>query len=223
MNTTTRILLFFFMIWFFNSCGLRIAAPQRTIALTFDDGPDSIYTPQVLSVLKSKKVKATFFLIGSFIDRNGSVVERIHKEGHCIGNHGYHHLDYWNLTSTDVLGKEIEPTSELICRLTGIQPCLYRPPYGYLYGDCQEFLEAQGFYIIHWDIDPRDYEPDSTLQKITDLVVNEAKDKSIVLMHCGNGDRSHTVKALPKIIRRLKKMHYRFIRIDEMLNIPESF
>lgn len=223
MNRTIIFFLFLFVIWFFISCSTRITASQKTIALTFDDGPDSIYTQQVLNVLKSKKVKATFFLIGSFVERNGNVVERIHKEGHCIGNHAYHHLDFWNLKSKDLLEKEIEPTSELICRFTGIQPCLYRPPFGFMYGDFDEYLKAKGFYIILWDIDPRDYESDRTVQEIKDRVVNGAKDKSIILMHCGNGDRSKTVKALPRIIARLKKMHYRFIRIDEMLNVPESF
>lgn len=135
MSRTIRFFLFLFVIWFFISCSTRITGSEKTIALTFDDGPDSIYTQQVLKVLKSKKVKATFFLVGSFTERNGKVVERIHKEGHCIGNHSYHHLDFWNLNSNDLLEKEIKPTSELICRLTGIQPCLYRPPFGYMYGD----------------------------------------------------------------------------------------
>jgi peptidoglycan-N-acetylglucosamine deacetylase len=223
MNKTISIFLFLFVIWVFISCSTRITASQKTIALTFDDGPDSIYTEQVLNVLKSKKVKATFFLVGSFVEPNRNVVERIHREGHCIGNHSYHHLDFWNLKSNELLEKEIEPTSELICRFTGILPCLYRPPFGFMYCDFDEYLKAKGFYIIHWDIDPRDYESDNTVQKITDKVVNEAKDKSIILMHCGNGDRSNTVKALPGIIVRLKKMHYRFTRVDEMLNIPESF
>ena len=223
MNKTISIFLFLFVIWSLISCSTKITALQKTIALTFDDGPDSIYTQQVLNVLKSKKVKATFFLVGSFIEPNRTVVERIHKEGHCIGNHSYHHLDFWNLKSNELLEKEINPTSELIYRFTGILPCLYRPPFGYMYRDFAEYLKAKGFYIIFWDIDPRDFESDNTVQKITDKVVNEAKDKSIILMHCGNGDRSNTVKALPGIIVRLKKMHYRFIRIDEMLHVPESF
>jgi peptidoglycan-N-acetylglucosamine deacetylase len=223
MNRTTIVFLFLFVTVLFISCNSRITTLHKTIALTFDDGPDSIYTEQVLDVLKSKKVKATFFLVGSSVERYGNVVERIHMEKHCIGNHSYHHLDFWNLKSNELLEKEIEPTSELICRFTGIQPRLYRPPFGFMYGDFNEYLKAKGFYIVLWDIDPRDFESDLTVQEITDKVVNGAKDKGIILMHCGNGDRSKTVKALPGIIVRLKKIHYRFIRIDEMLNVPESF
>ena len=223
MKISLHIFLCLFVTLLFFSCSTRITAPQKTIALTFDDGPDSIYTQQVLDVLKSKKVKATFFLIGSAVESYGTVAERIHKEGHCIGNHSYHHLDFWNLKSNDLLYKEIEPTSELICRLTGIQPRLYRPPYGYMYGDFAEYLKEKGFYLVLWDIDPRDYEPGKTAEEITERVVSQAKDKSIILLHCGNGDRSPTVRALPGIIVRLKKMHYHFIRIDEMLKVQESF
>src|SRR5512139_2199212 len=121
MNRTINIFLSLFVIWFFMSCSTRMTTPLKTIALTFDDGPDSVYTQQVLNVLKSKKVKATFFLVGSSIARNKDLIERIHKEGHCIGNHSYHHLDFWNLKGKDLLENEVEPTSDLIYRVTGIR------------------------------------------------------------------------------------------------------
>src|ERR1035438_7734916 len=195
MKKIFRIFLPFILIIVIVSCSPKIPVLQKSIALTFDDGPDSIYTGQVLSVLKSEKVKATFFLIGSKIANNEKVVEQIHIQGHCIGNHSFHHLDFWKLNSSELLDKEIEPTSDLICQITGIQPRLYRSPFGFMYGDFEAYLKAKGYYIISWDINPKDFELDQTIQEITACVVNGAKDKGIILMHCGNGDRSHTIKA----------------------------
>jgi len=223
MHKIGGVSFLFILLFYCTSCSPKITGMQKTIALTFDDGPDSIYTRQVLKVLKSRKVKATFFLIGSAIEYNGKVVARIHREGHCIGNHSYHHLNFWKLNSRELLTQEVEPTSALIYRFTGIRPRFYRPPYGYLYGDHAECLTSQGICLVLWDNDPRDFELDQTVAEITEKVILQAKDKGIILMHCGNGDRSHTVKALPGIINQLKKMHYRFIRIDEMLSTPESF
>jgi peptidoglycan-N-acetylglucosamine deacetylase len=222
MKRTINIFLSLFLISIIFSCSPKIMAPQKTIALTFDDGPDSIYTGQVLDVLKSKNVKATFFLMGSSIEPQGDVVRRIHDEGHCLGNHAYHHLNFWNLKPVDVVDKEIVPTNDLIFKLTGIRPCLYRPPFGFMYEGFEGYFTSKGYHVVKWNIDPKDYEPDSTSRKIADFVINNAKDRSIILLHCGNGDRSRTVNALPDIISRLKKQNYRFIRVDELLGVPES-
>ena len=102
-------------------------APQ--VALTFDDGPDPVWTPQLLDGLKERGVHATFFLIGKKVEGQEKLVERIYREGHLIGNHTYNHVDLSKLAKRDAK-EEIEKTSNEIYKITGEYPCYLRPPFG---------------------------------------------------------------------------------------------
>ncbi|MDP4282685.1 MAG: polysaccharide deacetylase family protein [Bacteroidota bacterium] len=195
---------------------------KKKIALTFDDSPDSLYTCRVLKILKKQKVHATFFMIGSFAEHNGKIVRKIHRQGHCIGNHSYHHLNFWNVSGNDLVNNEIGRTASIIHQFTGVTPRLYRPPYGDIQDSLRTYLELRGYKVVLWTIDPKDWDLHNTPEEIVRTVVDQAKDSSIVLLHCGNGDRSHTVTALPEIIKGLRNMDFEFVRLDDLLGMTEN-
>ena len=202
----------------------RIQDPEKQIALTFDDGPDSVYTAKVLAVLQRNHVHATFFLIGAAVEKYPLVVKKIESGGHCIGNHSYHHLNFWNLSCDQLMKNELLRTQDLIFNLTGRKPRFYRPPYGYLLDSCEMNLRSKDYIISRWDIDPRDWDiKNNSARSIESYIRNAAEDNCIILLHCGNGDRSKTVKALKRIIHYYKGKNYHFVRLDELLGTHAYF
>jgi peptidoglycan/xylan/chitin deacetylase (PgdA/CDA1 family) len=108
---------------------LSASRGSRKVALTFDDVPDPRFTPAVLDVLRTKKVCATFFVVGTRIVKNPAIVRRIHQEGHVVGNHSYSHPDFSKLTLSK-MQEQIIRAEKAINRVVGFKPKLVRPPYG---------------------------------------------------------------------------------------------
>src|SRR5690606_33012994 len=102
---------------------------KREIALTFDDAPDTYFTPQVLDALKKMNVKATFFIVGNRAEKHPEIVRRMVREGHAIGNHSYNHANF-NKLSDAALRAQIKKTDEILEKLIGYRPVIVRPPYG---------------------------------------------------------------------------------------------
>ena len=102
---------------------------KKKIALTFDDGPDSEYTPMLLDGLAERKVKATFFVIGKQAEAQPEIMKRLVKDGHLIGNHTYNHVDIRHMTES-AAKEEILKANEVITKYTGEEPCFLRPPFG---------------------------------------------------------------------------------------------
>ena len=123
---------------------------EKRIAITFDDGPDGTYTPQLLDGLKERGVKASFFVIGKEAEEHPELILRMYKEGHLIGNHTYHHVE---LTRVDMETEkeEIKKTNEVIEGITGEKVTYIRPPYGELR---EETLKDVELIPVKWDIDP---------------------------------------------------------------------
>ena len=198
-------------------------AKQKEIALTFDDGPNAVYTPQILDILKRYNVKATFFLIGKNVDRMPRVAKRIADEGHSIGNHSYVHPDF--MFESDVLIEEqLKKTEEAIQKAAGVTTHLFRPPYG---GENHRVLveaENLGYYIIEWSVTGGNGWEEIKSDRIVQNVVSETRNGSIILLHDGNRlarnpDRSQVVKALPVIIESLQKKGYIFVTVPELLGL----
>ena len=218
------ILLFLTGIAITGNAQLPDTLEMRTIALTFDDGPDPVYTRQILKVLKREQVPATFFLVGKEIPANRKVVKKILKEGHCIGNHSYTHLDLWNYTCRSILEDEIEKNGELIRSAAGVVPRFFRAPYGDFPDSCRATIESKGYYIVKWDVDPRDYDTLTVSSSdIVKFVTGHVTDKSVVLLHCAGGNRSNTATALTEIIRILREEGYEFLRMDDLYGLPAYF
>jgi len=202
----------------------RYGFSQKTIALTFDDGPDPRFTPQILDILSKAGVKATFFVIGGNAEKNPELLRRIFAEGHDIGNHTYTHPNIEDVSKTQ-LNLEVSATERLFESVLGHQTHLFRSPYG---EDSEpetqdqvrplEILGAQGYVFVGMRIDPSDWEQPG-VDAIVDAVERQAEtgEGNVVLLHDSGGDRSQTVKALPRIIDSLREKGYRFVSVSELL------
>jgi len=188
---------------------------QRQIALTFDDGPDLKYTPQILNILRKHHVKATFFLTGSHAKAHPNMVKRIVKEGHVIGNHSYNHPNLLEL-SDPVFQEEINKTNKILQTITGRSPRLMRPPYGFINEQQLQWLIGQEFKIINWNVDSFDWKVNSS-EEVKKNILDHVTPGSIILQHSTN---SETVDALPTIIKTLRAKKMRFVTVPELLNIP---
>ena len=182
---------------------------EKRIAITFDDGPDGTYTPQLLDGLKERGVKASFFVIGKEAEEHPELILRMYKEGHLIGNHTYHHVE---LTRVDMETEkeEIKKTNEVIEGITGEKVTYIRPPYGELR---EETLKDVELIPVKWDIDPLDWCTKST-GEIVRKVVTRAEENGIILLHDCYGT---SVEAGLQIIDALQKEGYQFVTVDELI------
>ncbi len=181
------------------------------IALTFDDGPDSVCTPMLLDGLKARGVKATFFLIGENIvkDGNQKIVKRMEEEGHLIGNHTYHHVDLSGL-SREEAHQELALTDDLIREITGHETQIVRPPFGAFPDRMEE--EINKLYV-KWTVDPLDWMTQNS-DEIVRRVVTETEENDIILLHdCYES----SVKAALRIIDVLRGKGYEFVTADRLL------
>jgi cellulose synthase/poly-beta-1,6-N-acetylglucosamine synthase-like glycosyltransferase/peptidoglycan/xylan/chitin deacetylase (PgdA/CDA1 family)/spore germination protein YaaH len=200
------------------------------LALTFDDGPDPQWTPQIVDVLKKKGVVGTFFVIGEEANQYDGLVKREYALGDEIGNHTFTHPDFEVITKPD-LQIQLNLTEMLIESSLGVKTTLFRPPYGV---DVQPETASEihmlpvpqemGYLIIGGRVDPHDWgEPDGgpppPAEKIVKRVVDqvEAGDGNIILLHDGGGNRSNTVEALPQIIEQLEAKGYQFVSVSQLL------
>ena len=182
---------------------------KKRIALTFDDGPHPIYTPQMLELLKEEQVPATFFLLGENVELYGDVVKEIAKEGHLIGNHTYHHVQITSLSLEEAC-KEIQETSDLIEELTGTGTEYVRPPFGTWNEELEERLNL---IPVMWSIDTKDW----TTQNVDWIVretVKHAEDHDIILMH---DSYQSTVDAVKRVIEQLEAEGFEFVTVDEII------
>ena len=203
------------------------------VALSFDDGPDPKWTPKILDILKEKRVKGTFMLIGAEAAENVGVMERIYREGHEIGNHTYTHPDISDISPRQ-LDLEVKLTERLFASKLGIQPLYFRPPY-----DIDEEpdtddqaepvvqIQNDGYTIIGSKLDTNDWNenPRKTPAEMAQLILAQLETMktkpqfrgSVILLHDGCGDRSATVAALPVLIDVLRARGYSIVPVSALM------
>ncbi len=212
----------------------QYGAQPKSVAITFDDGPDANFTPRILDVLKAKGVKATFFLIGAQAQKEPGITRRVYREGHEIGNHTFYHPDISNI-SKQYMKFELNMTERLFAAKLGVKPLLFRPPYSI---DQEpdtadevrplEIVQDMGYITVGDKIDPSDWKdnPHRTAQQITSDVLAHLPPcapadwlhcGNIILLHDGGGDRTQTVKALPMIIDGLRAKGYSIVPVSELM------
>ena len=199
-----------------------------SVALTFDDGPDNKWTPQVLDILKASKVKATFFLIGANMEKYPRIVERIMEEGHMIGVHTYSHPNMAEV-SEERAHVELNATQRLIESITGLSTVLFRPPYNADTNphDPEELVpiriaQDMGYMTITEDLDPEDWDKPGVSTMVDRIKRGRLHGGNIVLLHDAGGDRSQTVEALPLIIKYLQDRGDRIVPLPELIGIPAA-
>ncbi|MDZ8033281.1 polysaccharide deacetylase family protein [Nostoc sp. DedSLP04] len=197
----------------------KLTPDQKVIALTFDDGPWTESTGEVLDILKKNQIKGTFFLIGQNVKNYPGLVKREIAEGHVIGNHTWHH--WYQFLNPQAAAYEIDHTADLIYQVTGIKTNLFRPPGGIMHNGVASYARNSKYAIIRWSSDSVDYSRPA-VPKLINNVFRRAKPGGIVLMHDGGGNRSKTVQALPEIIANFRKQGYKFVTIPELLEMQDK-
>jgi len=183
----------------------------RCVALTFDDGPDPVYTPKLLDLLREKGVKATFFVVGKRADQYPEIVRRAWTEGHLIANHTWSHDPLFCFLMPRRLRSEIERGSESIRRSCGFRSRLFRSPVGLrhpLLAPCLEVLEME---YISWSIRTLDtFTTNSNI--LAERILNKAASGDIILLHdhLPRGTDA-MLQALPRVIDELRKRGFDFV------------
>ncbi|GIP32499.1 polysaccharide deacetylase family protein [Paenibacillus sp. J2TS4] len=193
----------------------------KKVSLTYDDGPDDRWTPQILDVLKAHQVKAAFFCVGWRIQRYPDVLKRIVQEGHIVANHTWNHPNLTKLPVNEVKN-EIVRTEDEINRLVGRRTALFRPPYGALSDQVVKTILAMNYKIILWDVDSLDWSG-LTAEQVATNILSHAHPGAIILQHSAigiGGSLQNTVNALPYTIETLRKQGYSFATLPELLGIP---
>ncbi|TDF99866.1 polysaccharide deacetylase family protein [Paenibacillus piri] len=196
---------------------------QRKAALTFDDVPDTEYTPQLLDILKQYGVRATFFTIGNRAEAHPDIVKRMVDEGHAIGSHSYSHPNLPRVSDA-VFQNEILRTEQALAPLIGYKPRLFRPPYGNISEDQIQWMASLNYHIINWNVDSLDWKG-LTADQVSANVLGHVKPGAVILQHGAGGegeDLIGTVQALPKIIESLTHSGIQLVTVPELFNITEG-
>ncbi len=205
------------------------ASHNKQIALTFDDGPDPIWTTKILDVLKHEHVPATFFVVGEMANSHPELLRRMLNENHEIGSHTFTHPNL-SLVTTEQIKLELNATQRLLESTLGVSSVLFRPPFA---EDIEPATPDQagvidavsklGYYTIGMGIDPLDWQAPNAktiVQRVLTGVQNQ--NGQIVLLHDAGGDRSQTVAALPELIHALKAKGYNLVAVSSLMKLSRQ-
>ncbi|MFD8538197.1 bifunctional polysaccharide deacetylase/glycosyltransferase family 2 protein [Streptomyces rubrogriseus] len=199
-----------------------VSVPDKTIVLTFDDGPDPTWTPQVLDILEKYDVPGTFFLVGSMVSRHPGIVRDMVEQGNEVGVHTFTHVDL-SYQSQARVTREIEQTQLALAGAAGITTTLFRAPYSsqtdaidnYSW-PVYESLGADGYTSVFIDTDSDDWKRPG-VSKIVEWATPEDDEGASVLFHDAGGERSQTIEALPKYIEKMKAKGYTFTTVSGVM------
>jgi peptidoglycan/xylan/chitin deacetylase (PgdA/CDA1 family) len=188
---------------------------KKVIAITFDDGPDAVYTVQILNILLEHNVPAAFFCIGNRIAGNEAVLKQIQQHGHVIGNHSFSHHFWFDLFSSEKMLHDIRQANLAIKQVTDLNPLLFRPPYGVINPNLKKAIIKGGCVPIGWSARSMDTvikDPEKLLNK----VINRINPGTVFLFH---DTSAATISVLPMFIEQVKAHGYQIVRLDKMLNL----
>lgn len=190
----------------------------KEIALTFNCAWGTEGLDEILQLLTDEEIFCTFFFVGEFAEKHPEAVRRIYNQGHEIGNHSMKHNDPVKQTYEEILS-DMNACNELLYSLTGTKALLYRAPSGSYDNKTIEAAESLGMTAVQWDVDSIDWR-DLSVEKIISRVTSKATNGSIILFHIG---KENTVRALPEIIRGLKKEGFSFTTVGKLLPEGEAY
>lgn len=194
---------------FLHSPTEKASFTEKQIALTFDDGPHPRYTEELLDGLRERGVVVTFFVTGEHATLHPDIIERMHTEGHMIGNHTYSHMQL-RKNNLDLYKQELLRTSEVIEEITGEEVLYVRPPYGSWNKSIEEELNM---FPVLWTVDPLDW-CSSNVEAIVNRIVKNIREGDIILMH---DYYATSVDAALLAVDKLLEQGYRFVTVEEIL------
>lgn len=197
----------------------RAHTNRRIVALSFDDGPNSAFTPQLIDILQQYAVPATFFLIGQYVEKHPGIAREIASGPHEIGNHTYSHKMLPFLNDREVI-REVETTHSVIADITGKRPVFLRPPMGLFTKRTVTLVERLGYKTVVGDVYPRDPNRPGT-QRIIRRVLRRVMPGSLIILHDGGNtagfDRSQTLAGVRVIIPRLLERGFEFVTLSKLI------
>ena len=198
----------------------RVETDHKVVALTFDDGPNPPCTDSILEVLRVYDVKATFFVVGKYVEKYPGILQQIVREGHEVGNHSWSHKDLI-FKSPKFIIKDILKTDSIITHLGYTRPITFRAPRGRKLLFLPYILSRLQKCHILFDIVPIDWE-NRSVESMLKNILHNVRPGSIILLHDGDGDVEHsnrdaTVQLTKMAIEVLKTRGYQFVTISELL------
>ena len=189
---------------------------EKVIYLTFDAGYENGCTEKILDVLKKHEVKAAFFLVGNYIEKNADLVRRMVKEGHIVGNHTMHHPDMSALDTKEAFSKELTDLEELYRRITGEEMAkYYRPPQGIYSKDNLRYAKELGYKTVFWSLAYVDWNNDKqpTADTAFSKLIPRIHNGAVVLLHSTSQTNA---EIMDELLTRWEEMGYRFESIDKL-------
>ncbi len=183
---------------------IKYLPPKGKVALTFDDGPNPIYTPQILDILKKYHVHATFFVMGWAAKKYPNLIKRMAREGHAVAHHTNSHPNLRKIHSPQRLYKEIVWPKLVIEEIINKPPVCIRPPFGMGNERIRRYMAKHGMYMVGLGWNSFDYTRPGA-KAITRQVVDHARSRRVYLLHDGPKHREQTVEALPHIIKGIRQ------------------
>lgn len=194
----------------------RLVAGRGRVSLTFDDGPDPGFTPQLLDILAEACVPATFFVIADQALKHPGIVCRMIREGHSVGSHGWTHRHPWLLSSTSARD-QVVLANRALASLLGRTPRWYRPPHGAIRSSARQAAFQAGQHVVLWSRSAIDWGPLATTRGVTQRLC-AVQDGDIVLMHDGRNrfNRPEVIlEVLPMWLQRLSEKKLRPVLLPE--------
>lgn len=190
-----------------------VETDKKQIAISFDAAWGNDDTQTLIDILKEYNVPATFFVVGSWVDKYPESVKALADAGHQIQNHSNTHPHMPQLSKNQMCD-ELKSCNDKIEKITGVCPTLHRPPYGDYDNALIESVESLNMHTIQWSVDSLDWKDNATPDSICKRVTSKVKNGSIVLFH---NDADHTPAALPNILKCLKDEGYEFVFISDLI------
>lgn len=192
---------------------------KKLVSLTFDDGPETKFTQEILNILEEYNIKATFFVIGQNVEKYPEVLKEIREKGHEIGNHSWSHK-YLPKVSKKTLENEILMTEKAIRDILGDYDPIFRPPYGAIKKQGIEQINSLGYHVVNWSVDTRDWAGTSKDQMMS-YVKQQLTPGGIILMHNSGSLSSfqNITELLPEMIEWISEQGYEFTTVSEILDL----
>lgn len=193
---------------------------SRALALTYDDGPNDPWTLRLLEVLERHSVKATFFVIGRFVEQRPDILRDVAAAGHSLGIHTWDHPNLLFAGSAETRS-QLERTRRIIFETTGVDTVLMRPPFGARSPGTLRVVRELGLIPVMWNVTCYDWKP-ITPERILAHAARQMRGGDVILMHDGGhvrmgANRGHSVEATDQVIRKYAAEGYGFLTIPEMM------
>ena len=188
---------------------------KKEIAISFDDGPATNFTPQILQLLKEENIKAAFFCIGNRIPGNEKIVKQLQEDGHIIGNHSYSHHFWFDMFSSKKMLEDMRLMDQTMKAVTGLQPKLFRPPYGVTNPNLKKAIIKGNYTPVGWSVRSMDTVIKNET-KLLDKIKGGLKPGAVFLFH----DTSNTtLQVLPRFFKEVKNQGYHIVPLDKLLHL----